>query len=79
MTHQPAVNAYVADIPLKQGFYNYAYVTVPKRGDKIPNMSELEGDWYETENQYTILVYYRPFGARYDQLMGTFNLNSLRK
>ena len=79
MTHQPAVNAYVVDIPLKQGFYNYAYVTVPKKGDKIPNMSELEGDWFETENQYTILVYYRPFGGRYDQLMGTFNLNSLRQ
>lgn len=79
MTHQPAVNAYVADILLKQGFYNYAYVTVPKQGAKIPNMSELEGDWFETENQYTILVYYRPFGGRYDQLMGTFNLNSFRR
>lgn len=79
MTHQPAVNAYVADIPLKQGFYNYAYVTIPKKGAKIPNLSELEGDWYETENQYTILVYYRPFGGRYDQLLGTFNLNSLKK
>jgi len=79
MTHQPAVNAYVADILLKQGFYNYAYATVAKRGDKTPNLSELEGDWYETENQYTILVYYRPFGGRYDQLMGTLNINSIRR
>ena len=35
-----------------------------------------EGNWYETENQYTILIYYRPFGARYDQLIGVKSLSS---
>jgi len=33
-------------------------------------MSEIEGDWFETENQYIILIYYRPFGGRYDQVIG---------
>lgn len=69
MTYQNVVNAYVADIFLKQGYYNYIYATVPKKGEKVIDVGELEGNWFETENQYTVLVYYRPFGARYDRLM----------
>ena len=71
MVHNPALNAYVAKPTLKQGYYNYAYAFVSKE-DKpgTLNLSEIEGDFYETNNQYTILVYYRPFGERYDQLIG---------
>lgn len=79
MTYQNVVNAYVADIFLKQGFYNYMYATVPKRGEKIPDLGELEGNWYETENQYTVLVYYRPFGERYDRLVAGYSFNSDRR
>ncbi|HFC01100.1 MAG TPA: DUF5103 domain-containing protein [Phaeodactylibacter sp.] len=78
MTYQDVVNAYVADIFLKQGYYNYMYVTVPKKGAKIPDIEELEGNWYETENEYTILVYYRPFGERYDHLVAGRTFKSYR-
>lgn len=78
MTYQNVVNAYTADVLLKQGYYNYIYATVPRQGDKIADVSELEGDWFETENQYTILVYYRPFGERYDRLMSAYTISSGR-
>lgn len=61
---------------LKQGYYNYAYVHV-KDDNEEPDMSVAEGNWFETENDYQILVYYRPFGARYDHLVGGTTLNSL--
>ena len=79
MTYQDVVNAYVADVFLKQGYYNYMYATVPKKGAKIPDLGELEGDWYETENEYTILVYYRPFGERYDHLVSRSNFKSYQQ
>lgn len=74
MIYNPAVNGYVNKQLLKQGFYNYTYIMRPtkdaeKNGIEIdPNA--LEGNWYETENTYSILIYYRPFGSNYDQLVG---------
>lgn len=61
--------AYEATILLKQGFYNYLYAVKDKKNPKKINIEELEGNSVETENEYTILVYYRPFGTRYDRLM----------
>lgn len=78
MTYQEAVRAYVADVNIKQGYYNYVYATVPRKGEKIPNIEELEGNWFEAENQYTILVYFRPFGAQYDRLMAAYTASSGR-
>ena len=52
---------------LKQGGYDYMYYVVGKNGvTTLP----LEGSHWQTENEYTLLVYYRPFGARYDRLVG---------
>lgn len=79
MAYNPSTNGYVAKVPLKQGYYDYSYVTLP-RNTKIknpaPTMSVIEGDWYETENQYTILIYYRAFGERYDRVIGAATFNS---
>lgn len=77
MTYNPAVNSYVLNVQMKQGFYNYAYALAPRDMlPKSPNLSALEGDWFETENDYTILIYYRPFGGRYDQLIGLYHFNT---
>ena len=65
----PQQQKYEATVQLKQGFYNYSYVTVPK-DKKNYDGSALEGDWFETQNEYTVLVYYRPFGARFDRVIG---------
>ena len=77
MTYNNAINSYVLKTTLKQGFYNYAYARSPKSAEKpLVNLSPLEGDWFETENDYTILIYYRPFGGRFDELIGMYHLNS---
>jgi hypothetical protein len=60
---------------LKQGYYSYAYVTRPAGGGR-PDFSQTEGDFWGTENSYTVLVYFRPFGGRADQLVGFTTLNS---
>jgi hypothetical protein len=75
MEYDPSRNAYFGSVLLKMGYYNFMYA-VPDANQK-PDTSPLEGDWYETENDYNVLIYYRPFGGRYDQLMfaGEFNSN----
>lgn len=68
---------YEAEVLLKQGYYNYMYAfqkTADKGSQKF-SYEELEGNWYETDNTYQILVYYRPFGKRYDQLIGYKSFN----
>lgn len=77
MTFNPAVNAYVAKVELKQGYYDYSYAEKPK-DKKMPDFEVTEGNWHETENEYTILIYYSPFGGRYDQLIGVRTINSRR-
>lgn len=59
---------YELPILLKQGFYNYKYVTVDHKNNL--NDYEIEGSFYQTENEYTVLVYYRKMGARYDEVIG---------
>ncbi len=54
---------------VKQGGVDYQYWFVPK-GDRKVTLQRTEGSHWETENEYTIYVYYRPFGSRYDQLVG---------
>ncbi|MEM9918488.1 MAG: DUF5103 domain-containing protein [Bacteroidota bacterium] len=75
MSFNDYAHAYECDVLLKQGYYDYIYVSTPK-GKKEFTLEELEGNTHETENDYTILVYYRPFGARYDRLLGIQNFNS---
>lgn len=78
MTFNPASGAYEGSALLKMGFYNYAYVTV-NSGDprSIPSFEMTEGNHYETENNYDILVYYRPLGGRSDQLVGIYSTNTM--
>ncbi len=59
---------------LKQGYYNYTYITVDDN-DKNKRL-ELEGNYFETENQYTVLIYYKSFTDRTEQLIGLGEFNS---
>ncbi|MCC7503844.1 MAG: DUF5103 domain-containing protein [Saprospiraceae bacterium] len=78
MEYLAEAKAYVVEPLLKQGYYNYEYVVVDRKSGKIDE-SEFEGNWYETRNDYIILVYYRPFGDRYDRLMSSVTLVSGQK
>jgi hypothetical protein len=66
---------YEATLFLKQGYYSYSYTVVDKTDGSI---KDIDGSWWEAENQYTILVYYRSFTDRADQLIGVGNINSIR-
>ena len=69
MDYNETEKAYQATILLKQGAYDYQYLWVPENGEKQSHTSLTEGDWYETKNEYLILLYYRERGSRYDRLV----------
>ena len=63
---------------LKQGFYNYSYVTIPtQKSDETMSFENTEGNYQITENVYQAFIYYRGFGARSDELIGYVELSSL--
>ena len=76
MTFNQERGAYEKSMLLKQGFYNYAYITQPHNSFAFPDFSYAEGNYYGTENSYTVLVYYRPFGARSDEVIASAQLTS---
>ncbi|GAA4290097.1 type IX secretion system plug protein [Aestuariibaculum suncheonense] len=53
---------------LKQGFYNYKFIVA--NNDKSINEGAISGNFYQTENNYKVIVYYRDLGARYDKIVG---------
>ena len=76
MEYDEPSHTYYCTPLLKQGYYNYAFVVVDHDTLLPSREDDLEGNWHETGNTYTILTYYRPFGANYDRLMGVGRVNS---
>ena len=74
MTYNHSKQMYEATVLLKQGYYNYNYLFVPN-GSTTGNTVRTDGNFYETENEYIILVYHRPNGGRYDKLVGYRRMN----
>lgn len=62
-------------ILLKQGYYNYQYAVYDTVNDTV-SYSEIDGSFWEAENLYQALFYYRPWGVRYDMLVGYSEVNS---
>ncbi len=77
MVYNSNQKTYKGNILLKQGFYNYTYATVNSDGNV--NTNEVNGSFFETENEYTVIVYYKPFGSFYERVIGVgigfFNQN----
>ncbi len=77
MYYDAETKCYRARAYIKQGGYNYMYYSVKSDGQlqthgspvKVSTLP-LEGSHWQTENEYVIKVYYRPFGGRYDRLLG---------
>lgn len=67
MTYNEIDKMYEAKVRLKQGYYSYRYVVVDN--DK-PQPVTSEGNFFQTENTYQALVYYRAIGQRTDLLSG---------
>lgn len=76
MTYNPDKKVFEKTLLLKQGYYYYTYVTKPANDKMITETQDTEGDFSETENSYTILVYYRSFSDRSDELVGVTSIDS---
>jgi hypothetical protein len=76
MTFNAETGMYENKQMLKQGLYDYIYVTKDKKTKQL-SADVTEGNWWETENNYTILIYYRALGGRADELVGLTQVNSL--
>jgi hypothetical protein len=74
MDYNPSTGRYEKLLLLKQGAYNYQFLVLPSNLDdaqgRIVASNEIEGDHYQTVNEYLIRVYYRAPGDRYDRLLG---------
>jgi hypothetical protein len=73
MKYDSATKAYHNQILLKQGYYNYIYVT---KNSEIISTRKLEGAHFQTNNEYTIKVYYRDPLDMYDRIMCYQNVKS---
>jgi hypothetical protein len=76
MDYNPKKGVYEKALLIKQGFTNFEYVVVDNKG-AIDNENAIDGNFYQTENDYSILVYYRENTDRYDRVIGKGNANSL--
>ena len=75
MEFNPTKQRYELPLLVKQGFYNYKYVVTDLDRNIIsPNI--IDGDFWQTENDYTVLVYYRGPGERFDRVIGYGKSNS---
>jgi len=59
---------YETSVPLKQGYYDYYFVG--KNSDGTIDWTAVWPSFFQTENRYTVLVYYHPPGARYTRIIG---------
>lgn len=73
MQYDAAHHCYTLSCYLKQGGYDFQYWLLPYKSHKATTLP-IEGSHYETHNEYTVYVYYRPFGALYDQLISVQRL-----
>jgi hypothetical protein len=76
MDYNPQKGIYEKAILIKQGFTNFQYVVADDKG-VIDSENAIDGNFYQTENDYTILVYYRESIDRYDRIVGRGMANSL--
>lgn len=75
MTYNPDSGLYENAGLFKQGYYDYRYVLVNKDETILPGY--ISGNFWKTENEYQVLVYFRDLGARYDQIIGMGNASSI--
>jgi hypothetical protein len=66
---------YEKAVMIKQGFTNYLYFVTDKNG-YTDGKNAIDGNFYQTENDYNILVYYRENNERYDRVIGIGAANS---
>ena len=81
MEYDSKSGKFIGRLYLKQGYYNYQYRFITD--DKMLNTEEysytIEGNYFQTENDFHIFVYYKDYGTSYEKLVGYTRVNSTRK
>jgi hypothetical protein len=76
MDYNQDKGVYEKAVMIKQGFTNFEYTIADKKGI-IDYENAIDGNFYQTENEYTILVYYKESSDRYVRVIGKGNANSI--
>jgi 1,4-alpha-glucan branching enzyme len=76
MDYNKEKGVYEKAIIIKQGFTNYEYTVADSNG-KVDYEKAIDGNFIQTENNYTCLVYYRGNNDRYDRIIGRGMTNSI--
>lgn len=74
MMYNPTEGTYNLALMMKQGAYNYQYLL--EKNIENYTTTGIEGNYYETENEYQVLIYHRPPGQRYDSLIGYLKIGN---
>ncbi len=69
MEYNEKKGIYEKALMIKQGFTNFNYTIADKSG-KIDEGSAIDGNFYQTENNYFAIIYYRENNQRYDRVIG---------
>ena len=76
MEYNPDKAIYEKAILIKQGFTNFEYLAVKPNGS-IDSENAIDGNFFQTENEYTVLVYYKEDTDRYTRIIGKGTASSL--
>ncbi|WP_035670039.1 DUF5103 domain-containing protein [Flavobacterium sp. 83] len=76
MDYNEKTNRYEKAILIKQGFTSFQYTVADSKGI-IDHENAIDGNFYQTENDYSIMVYYRENTNRYDRVIGKGTTNSI--
>ncbi|MWB95287.1 DUF5103 domain-containing protein [Flavobacterium sp. GA093] len=76
MDYNEEKGIYEKAVLIKQGFSNFQFMVADKNG-KVDYENAIDGNFYQTENEYTILVYYKESNDRYERCIGKGNANSI--
>jgi hypothetical protein len=76
MDYNAKTALYEKAILIKQGFVNYQYLVIDNKGI-VDQENAIDGNFYQTENDYSVLVYYKGNADRYEKVIGYGKANSL--
>jgi hypothetical protein len=77
LSYERSRQRFFTNIKLKQGLYDFKYIWVDDNGKFDDTV--FEGSFFQTENTYQVMVYYRKPGGRWDELVGFTQVSSIKK
>ncbi len=76
LKYDEQTRSFYGSVLLKQGLYDYAYTWSEDGRTQDPTL--FEGSFFQTENDYQVFFYFRRPGGRWDELVGYYELNTVR-